>query len=95
MAKEKIETTQEATVQEAPANQRVRVELPRGTKYAKFVSVNGVGYLIPAKGAYEVPPEVAEELARSLDAEDKRDSNAAELRAREEEKRAAFLRQIS
>ena len=58
---------------------RVKVSLPRGTKNAKYVAVNGVGYLIPAKGEHEVPPEVAEELARSLEAEDLRDNNQAEM----------------
>lgn len=90
MAKEKeIENIQEET-----GKKRVRVELPRGTKYAQFVSVNGVGYLIPAKGACEVPPEVAEELARSQHAEDTRDSNAAAIRAEQDAKAAEFQRLI-
>lgn len=58
---------------------RVEVSLPRGTKYSAFVSVNGVAYNIPSKGTHEVPPEIAEELERSLQAEDARDSRKAAM----------------
>ncbi len=56
-------------------NERVAVSLPRGTKYSAYVAVNGVAYNIPTKGTHEVPPEIAEELARSQRAEDLRDAN--------------------
>ena len=65
---------------------RVEVSLPRGTKYSAFVSVNGVAYNIPAKGTHEVPAEIAEELERSLRAEDIRDANSAALLAQAQEK---------
>ena len=66
---------------------RVPVTLPRGTKYAAFVSVNGVAYNIPAKGTHEVPPEIAEELARSQRAEDVRDENSAAMQQATEKAR--------
>lgn len=75
--------------------ERVAVSLPRGTKYSAYVAVNGVAYNIPAKGTHEVPPEIAEELARSEWAEDMRDANnAAMLKAvrAEQEKTEAQLK---
>ncbi len=70
-------------------NARVPVTLPRGTKYSAFVSVNGVAYNVPAKGVQMVPPEIAEELERSLDAEETRDANKEAMleQAREKAKR--------
>lgn len=58
---------------------RVPVSLPRGSKYSAFVSVNGIAYNIPAKGTHSVPPEIAEELERSMRAEDTRDQNSAAM----------------
>ena len=58
---------------------RVAVSLPRGEKYSAFVSVNGIAYNIPAKGTHMVPPEIAEELARSQRAEDARDENSVAM----------------
>ena len=60
----------------APANVegKVKVTLPRaraGEPEDYFVSVNGVGYLVPRGKESFVPPEVAEELDRSQVAEDK------------------------
>ena len=66
--------------------ERVPVSMPRGTKYAAFVAVNGIAYNIPAKGTHEVPPEIAEELERSLHAEDVRDANSAAIRAAQADK---------
>lgn len=73
---------------------RVKVSLPRGTKNSLYVSVNGVAYLIPAKGEHEVPPEVAAELARAMDAEDRRDFNQEKMQAAAAANAAAVLKQI-
>ena len=73
-----MEMENEPAVQEN-VKKRVRVSLPRGTKSAQYVGVNGVAYLIPAKGEHDVPAEVAAELARSQAAEDERDRNQAAM----------------
>lgn len=57
----------------AKTTNRVAIEQPRGSE-DKFISVNGVSYIIPKKGRHEVPPEIAEEYARSQRAEDILDS---------------------
>ncbi len=65
----------------APAPEgRVNIELPRGSSQDAFIAVNGVSYIVPRKGTHAVPPEIAEEFYRSLQAEDEREDNSAAMR---------------
>ena len=59
---------------------RVNIELPRGSSQDAFIAVNGVSYIVPRKGTHAVPPEIAEEFYRSLQAEDEREDNSAAMR---------------
>ena len=64
---------------EKESSERIEIELPRGSGEDKFISVNGVAYIVPRKGRHAVPPEIAEEYERSLRAEDARDENQESL----------------
>ncbi len=59
---------------------RVNIELPRGSSQDALIAVNGVSYIVPRKGTHAVPPEIAEEFYRSLQAEDEREDNSAAMR---------------
>ena len=56
----------------AKTTNRVEIELPRGRNEDKYIAVNGVAYIVPKKGRHEVPPEIAAEYLRGLEAEDAR-----------------------
>lgn len=61
---------------------RVEITIPRGDKRDDsnlFVSVNGVNYLLPKGQTSMVPPEVAEEVKRSWEAERLMDEHSREL----------------
>ena len=63
---------------------RVTVTLPRAHKGEEpdlFVSINGKAYLVPKGETSEVPPEVAEEIARADKAEKRMYDEAAEMQA--------------
>lgn len=78
MKKDEV-NTQEA--QEAQP-ERVPITIPRGDKRDDsnlFVSVNGVNYLLPKGQTSMVPPEVAEEVKRSWEAERLMDEHSREL----------------
>jgi hypothetical protein len=64
------------------AEKRVEVFIPRG--YANedpnlFVGVNGVNYILPRGKTSKVPAHVAEEIQRSLKAQDRQDENTEKL----------------
>ena len=67
-------------VTQAAPEGRVNIELPRGSSQDAFIAVNGVSYIVPRKGVHAVPPEIAEEFYRSLQAEDDREDNSAAMR---------------
>lgn len=61
---------------------RVEITIPRGDKRDDpnlFVSINGVNYLLPRGKTSLVPPEVAQEVRRSWEAERLMDEHAQEL----------------
>ena len=61
---------------------RVEITIPRGEKRDDpnlFVSINGVNYLLPRGKTSLVPPEVAQEVRRSWEAEQLMDEHAREL----------------
>jgi hypothetical protein len=61
---------------------RVEITIPRGDKRDDpnlFVSINGVNYLLPRGKTSLVPPEVAEEVKRSWEAERLMDEHSREL----------------
>lgn len=63
-------------------NDRVEVYIPRGTANDEpnlFVSVNGVGYLLPKGKKSMVPPFVKAEIERSFRAQDKMDERVDAL----------------
>ena len=71
----------EVNTQEAQP-ERVPITIPRGDKRDDsnlFVSVNGVNYLLPKGQTSMVPPEVAEEVKRSWEAERLMDEHSREL----------------
>lgn len=81
MKKDEVNTQE---VQEAQETQleRVPITIPRGDKRDDtnlFVSVNGVNYLLPKGQTSMVPPEVAEEVKRSWEAERLMDEHSREL----------------
>ena len=63
-------------------NDRIEIELPRGSNEDKYIAVNGVAYIVPRKGRHPVPPEIAAEYQRSLDAEDAREESQDVLLSR-------------
>ena len=61
---------------------RVDIFIPKG--YANddpnlFVGVNGVNYILPKGKTSSVPAHVAEEIQRSLKAQEKQDENSEKL----------------
>ena len=61
---------------------RVEITIPRGEKRDDpnlFVSINGVNYLLPRGKTSLVPPEVAQEVRRSWEAERLMDEHSREL----------------
>lgn len=61
---------------------RVDVFIPKG--YANdepnlFVGINGVNYILPKGKTSKVPAHVAEEINRSLKAQEKQDENSEKL----------------
>ena len=61
---------------------RVEITIPRGDKRDDpnlFVSINGMNYLLPRGKTSLVPPEVAQEVRRSWEAERLMDEHAQEL----------------
>ena len=64
------------------AGARVEVSVPRGGEREDpnlFVGINGVSYLLPKGRRSSVPPEVAEEIARSERAREARDETMDRL----------------
>ena len=62
---------------------RVTVTVPRARKGEAedlFVCLNGVNYLIPKGKAVQVPPEVAAEIERAAEAEEKFYQTVEEMR---------------
>lgn len=81
MKKDEVNTQEAQEVQEARP-ERVPITIPRGDKRDDsnlFVSVNGVNYLLPKGQTSMVPPEVAEEVKRSWEAERLMDEHSREL----------------
>jgi len=65
---------------------RVTVTVPRarrGEAEDLYVCLNGVNYLIPKGKAVRVPPEVAAEIERAAEAEERFHEAAEELQNRE------------
>lgn len=63
-------------------NDRVEVFIPRGAANDEpnlFVSVNGVGYLLPKGKKSMVPPHIKAEIERSYAAQDKMDERVDAL----------------
>lgn len=61
---------------------RVDIFIPKG--YANddpnlFVGINGVNYILPKGKTSSVPPHVAEEIKRSLKAQERQDENSEKL----------------
>ena len=84
MKKDEVNTQEVKETQEAREAQpeRVAITIPRGDKRDDsnlFVSVNGVNYLLPKGQTSMVPPEVAEEIKRSWEAERLMDEHSREL----------------
>lgn len=73
MADTKIKETQGAA-----ASDKVPVTIPYD-KGDKFVSVNGINYILPAGKTSMVPPEIAAELRRAMEAESYAYSHSEEL----------------
>lgn len=81
MKKDEVNTQEVQEVQEVQP-ERVAITIPRGDKRDDsnlFVSVNGVNYLLPKGQTSMVPPEVAEEVKRSWEAERLMDEHSREL----------------
>lgn len=77
------EAAQETRQEVQPVeDNRVEITIPRGDKRDDpnlFVSINGVNYLLPRGKTSLVPPEVAQEVRRSWEAERLMDEHAQEL----------------
>ena len=81
MKKDEVNTQEVRETQEGQP-ERVPITIPRGDKRDDsnlFVSVNGVNYLLPKGQTSMVPPEVAEEIRRSWEAERLMDEHSREL----------------
>lgn len=81
MKKDEVNVQEVQEAQEAQP-ERVPITIPRGDKRDDsnlFVSVNGVNYLLPKGQTSMVPPEVAEEVKRSWEAERLMDEHSREL----------------
>lgn len=81
MKKDEVNTQEVQEVQEVQP-ERVPITIPRGDKRDDsnlFVSVNGVNYLLPKGQTSMVPPEVAQEVKRSWEAERLMDEHSREL----------------
>lgn len=84
MKKDEVNDQEVQEVQEVQEAQpeRVPITIPRGDKRDDsnlFVSVNGVNYLLPKGQTSMVPPEVAQEVKRSWEAERLMDEHSREL----------------
>ena len=81
MEKDEVNAQEVQKAQETQP-ERVPITIPRGDKRDDtnlFVSVNGVNYLLPKGQTSMVPPEVAEEVKRSWEAERLMDEHSREL----------------
>lgn len=79
---QEAQEVQEAREVQEAQPERVPITIPRGDKRDDsnlFVSVNGVNYLLPKGQTSMVPPEVAEEVKRSWEAERLMDEHSREL----------------
>lgn len=68
---------------------RVEIFVPKGNindEPNQLVSVNGVNYLLPRGKKSKVPPEVAYEYKRSLEAQEALDAKMDEMLAQSQEK---------
>lgn len=83
MATEKKNTAAETENTAAEKkNERVALTIPRGSANDEpnvFISVNGVGYLLPKGKTSMVPPFVKAEYDRSVAAQSKMDEHVDEL----------------
>ena len=80
MATNKNLTTEETVP--TKKDERVAVFIPRGAANDEpnlFVSVNGVGYLLPKGKKSMVPPHIKAEIDRSLAAQEKMDERVDAL----------------
>lgn len=83
--KKNAATEEEVTTEEVATNKkedRVEVFIPRGAANDEpnlFVSVNGVGYLLPKGKKSMVPPHIKAEIDRSLAAQEKMDERVDAL----------------
>ena len=79
---QEVQEVQEVQEAQEAQPERVPITIPRGDKRDDtnlFVSVNGVNYLLPKGQTSMVPPEVAEEVKRSWEAERLMDEHSREL----------------
>lgn len=80
-----VTTDETVTTEEAVPTKkedRVAVYIPRGSANDEpnlFVSVNGVGYLLPKGKTSMVPPHIKAEIDRSLAAQEKMDERVDAL----------------
>lgn len=66
------------------SNEKVSVTVPRGAQNADpnvFIGINGVNYLLPKGQMSSVPPEVAQEYTRSIEAENRFFATADKLKS--------------
>lgn len=71
------------TENKKPVEERVEIFVPRtGSKddVNMFVSINGVNYLLPRGKTHSVPVAVAEEIKRSLNAQERYEATAESQR---------------
>ena len=75
-------TETQATETQAKKDKRVDLFIPKGAANDEpnlFISVNGVGYLLPKGKTSKVPPYVKAEYDRSVAAQNKMDEHVDEL----------------
>lgn len=75
-------TEEQANAEQKPKDERVALYIPKGAANDEpnlFISVNGVGYLLPKGKTSRVPPFVKAEYDRSVAAQNKMDEHVDEL----------------
>ena len=75
-------TTEKANTTASKKDERVALYIPKGAANDEpnlFISVNGVGYLLPKGKTSKVPPYVKAEYDRSVAAQNKMDEHVDEL----------------
>ena len=75
-------TAEQVTAEQTPKDTRVALHIPKGAANDEpnlFISVNGVGYLLPKGKTSMVPPHVKAEYDRSVAAQNKWDEHRDEL----------------